>query len=118
MTDITPYLNRLDILQDTAQQIIKDFGISGMEIKFSGNSENAYAELFSQIHPLIEKLQKENFQNFYNLMYRIDISEGQIKKEVGLIKDKPFAEIVTDMILKRELLKVVIRKIYSSGNQL
>ena len=51
-------------------------------------------------------------------MYRIDISEGQIKKEVGLATDKSFAEAVTDLILKRELLKVVIRKSYSAGKQL
>ena len=109
-SDLTPYLNRLDLLNDTADQIIKDFGMVGLEIKFSGNADNAYTELFSQILPLVEKMQKENFQNFYNLMYRIDISETKIKKEVALAKDKSFSEIVTDMILKRELLKVVTRK--------
>ncbi|TAL58042.1 MAG: hypothetical protein EPN85_12510 [Bacteroidetes bacterium] len=114
MTDITPYLNRLDILNETALQIIKDFGINGHEIKFSGNKEGAYQELFSQILPIVEKLQKENFRNFYNLMYRIDISESQIKKAVELAADKSFSEIVTDLTLKRELLKVVTRKKLSS----
>ena len=120
MTDITPYLNRLDILHDTAQQVIKDFGMTGMEIKFSGNAATAYPELFSQILPLIEKIQKENlpagqagFQNFYNLMYRIDISELQIKKAVAESKDRSFSEIVTELILQRELIKVVFRKQYS-----
>lgn len=118
MTDLSPYLNRPDILNDTAQQIIKDFGMQGLEVTFSGNTDNSYAELFSQILPLIEKMQKENFQNFYNLMYRIDISEGQIKKAVQEAKDRSFSEIVTDLILKRELLKVVIRKNYSAGKEL
>ena len=115
MTDITPYLNRLDILNETAQQIIKDFGMQGMEIKFSGSAENTYSELFSQILPLVEKLQKEKFQNFYNLMYGIDISESQIKKAVEDSKDKSFSEIVTDLILKRELLKVVTRRSFSNN---
>ena len=118
MTDIRPYLNRPDILKEMAQQVIKDLAMNGMEIKFSGNPQNAYAELFSQILPCIEKLQKENFQNFYSLMYRIDISEEQIKKEVEGTKDKTFAEIVTDLILKRELLKVVTRKHYSDGKEM
>ena len=113
MIDIVPYLNRLDILKETAQQIIKDFGMVGMEIKFSGSAENAYLELFSQILPLVDKMQKENFQSFYNLMYRIDISEIQIKKAVEDSKDRSFSEVVTDLILKRELLKVVFRKQYS-----
>lgn len=116
--DITLYLNRLDILNDTAKQVIKDFGMVGLAIKFSGNAGSAYAELFSQILPLIEKMQNENFQNFYNLMYRIDISEGQIKKAVQESKDRTFSEVVTDLILKRELLKVVIRRNYSAGKQL
>ena len=113
MTDIASYLNRLDILNETAQQIIKDFGMNQIEIKFSGNARNAYAELFSQIVSFMEKLQKENFQNFYNLMYRIDISETQIKKAVESSKDKSFSEVIADLILKRELLKVVFRKQYS-----
>ena len=116
-SDLTPYLNRLDLLNATADQIIKDFGMVGLEIKFSGNADNAYTELFSQILPLVEKMQKENFQNFYNLMYRIDLSEAKIRKEVALAKDKPFAEIVTDMILKRELQKVLTREFYSQKNK-
>ena len=89
--------------------------MAGMEIKFSGEAGNAYKEFFSQILPLIEKLQKENFQNFYNLMYRIDISESQIKNTVEQAKDKSFSEVVTDLILKRELLKVVTRRSFSNN---
>ena len=59
MTDLTPYLNSLDMLNETTKQIIKDFGLLGMKIKFSGNGDVAYQELFSQILPLIEQLQKE-----------------------------------------------------------
>ena len=111
-TDLSPYLNRLDFLNETANQIIKDFGMSGKEIKFSGNAENAYTELFSQTHPHIEKLLKGNSEKFYNLLYRIDLSETQIKKAVKSALDKSFSEIITDLILKRELLKVVMRKTY------
>ena len=118
MTDLTPYLNSLDMLNETTKQIIKDFGLLGMKIKFSGNGDVAYQELFSQILPLIEQLQKENFQNFYSLMYRIDISENQIKKAFEQAKDKSFSEVVTELVLKRELLKVVTRKNYSAGKEL
>jgi hypothetical protein len=114
MTDITPYLNRLDILRETAEQVIKDFGMNSIKINFSGNPITAYKELSEQILPQIEKLQKENFQNFYNLMYRIDVSEGLIKKAVEESKDRTFAEIVTELVLQRELIKVVFRKQYSS----
>ncbi|MBI4929962.1 MAG: hypothetical protein HY841_04305 [Bacteroidetes bacterium] len=128
MTDLTPYFNRLDILNDTAKQIIKDFGMAGLEIKFSGTADNAYAELFAQILPHIEKMlthknspllrREAGAEAFYNLMYRIDISETQIKKAVEQATDKSFSEVVTDLILKRELLKVITRKNYSAGKEL
>ena len=116
MNNISHYYNRLDILNETAQQIIKDFGMNGIAIPrilSAGNTENAYRELFSQILLIVEKLEKENLQNFYNLMYSIDISEIQIKKAVEDSKDKSFSEVVADLILKRELLKVIFRKQYS-----
>ena len=117
MTNITPYLNRLDLLNETVTQIAKDFNWSGLEIKFSGNAANAYQELFAQIHPQIEKILKERAGKFYELMYRIDISETQLKKAVEQAKDRSFSEVVTDLILKRELLKVVMRKQFSTGKR-
>ena len=114
MTDLKPYLNNVTILLETAKQVSKDFSILGIEITFSENSNNTYLELFHQILPHIEKLQKVNFQNFYNLLYRIDLSEDQIKREMAASVDKTFSEVVTDLILKREMLKVVMRKNYSS----
>ena len=125
MNNISHYYNRLDILNETAQQIIKDFGMNGMEIKFSGNADNAYSELFSQIHSHIDEMLKHTNsplhwrgvggEAFYNLMYRIDISESQIKKAVEESKDKSFSEVVTDLILKRELLKVITRRSFSNN---
>lgn len=111
--DVAPYQNRIDLLRETAQQITKDFGMQGMKITFSGDPENAYVELFSQVVPFIEKMQNEHFGNFYNLMYRIDISEDQIKQAVNAAADRSFSEIVADLILKRELQKVITRKRFS-----
>ena len=113
--DITPYLNRPDLLMETVKQIEKDFGWFDLKIVFSGNTGNAYTELFSQIQPHIEKMLAENTQQFYSLMYRIDLSEQQIKKAVESAKDSSFSEIVTDLILKRELQKIIIRKSFSLG---
>lgn len=111
--DITSYLNRSDILEETARQIIKDFGCVGQKVVFSENTQIAYRELYRQIFSIIEKMFLETPHNFYNLIYRIDINEIQIQKAVEKAKDKPFAEIVTELILKRELQKVLFRKIFS-----
>lgn len=113
-TDLTPYFNKLDIIKDTAAQIIKDFEMFGMEVKFSGNAYNAYEELFDQIEPHIKKMVDSNRQKFLGILYRIDLSDEQIKKAVNSNSTEPFSVIITDLIIKRELQKVVIRNHYKS----
>ncbi len=113
-TDLTPYFNKLDIIKDTAAQIIKDFEMFGMEVKFSGNAYNAYEELFDQVEPHIKKMVDTNRQKFLGILYRIDLSDEQIQKAVNSNSTEPFSLIVTDLIIKRELQKVVIRNHYKS----
>jgi|SRR3954470_3756063 len=112
MFDPAVYINRLDLIKDTANQVIKDFDMFGLEIKFSGNAYNAYEELFDQILPHIDKLLSSNQQKFLGILYRIDISEEQIKKAVNNNLSEPFSHIITDLVIKRELQKVVIRNQY------
>lgn len=111
---LSQYFNRLDLIKDTANQIIKDFEMFGLEIKFSGNAYNAYEELFDQIEPHIDQLISTNQQKFMGILYRIDLSDVQIKKAVQENTSESFSAIVTDLIIKRELQKVVIRKHYKS----
>jgi SPX domain protein involved in polyphosphate accumulation len=112
--DLSAYINRLDLIKDTANQVIKDFDMFGLEIKFSGNTYNAYEELFEQIEPHIKKLITTNQQKFMGILYRIDLSEEQIKKAVKENGSESFSEIITDLVIKRELQKVVIRKQYKA----
>lgn len=107
--DPTTYINRLDLIKDTAHQVIKDFDMFGLEIKFSGNAYNAYEELFEQIEPHIKELITSNQSKFMGILYRIDVSEEQLKKAVQEHTAQSFSEIITDLVIKRELQKVVIR---------
>jgi hypothetical protein len=113
-TDLAPYFNKLDVIKETANQIIKDFDMFGIEIKFSGNAYNAYDELFEQIEPHINKLISSNQQKFMGILYRIDLSDEQIKKALKENNSESFSEILSDLIIKRELQKVVIRNHYKS----
>lgn len=110
--DLAPYINKLELIKDTANQIIKDFDMFGMEVKFSGNPYDAYEELFEQVEPHIKKLIDTNQSKFMGILYRIDVSDEQIKKALNTNGSEAFSEIVTDLIIKRELQKVVIRNHY------
>lgn len=111
--NISQYFNRLDLIQATAAQIIKDFDMFGLEIRFSGSAYNAYDELFGQIEPQIRKLIDTNRSKFMGILYRIDLSDEQVRKAISDNGSEPFSEIITDLIIRRELQKVVIRSHYS-----
>ncbi len=112
--DISPYLNRLEMLQQTADQLIKDFGMFGLEIKFSGNNYNAYEELFNQVEPHIDQMLTNNRQKFMAVLYRIDLSDTQIQQATKENPTDLYSHLITDLILKRELQKVVIRNYYKN----
>jgi len=110
--DITPYLQKPELLQQTAEQLIKDFAMLGMEITFSGITITAYEELFNQVEPFMDKMLTRDRQKLFALLYRIDLSEIQIEKATKQNPSTSFPHLITDLILKRELQKVVIRNHY------
>lgn len=114
-SDLSFYYNRVDIISETANQIIKDFCIYEMEIKFLGNAPNAYQELFMQIHPFISKMLDNNYQKLLQILYRIDVNEKHISDAVQIHSGVELSKIITDLIIKRELQKVVIRNYYNQS---
>lgn len=110
LNSVSEFFNRLDLIKDTANQIIKDFDMFGMEIKFSGNVYEAYEELFDQIEPHIRELIHSNQSKFMGILYRIDMSDVMVNKAVKENASESFSEIITDLIIRRELQKVVIRQ--------
>jgi len=108
-TDLSKYINRLDIILQVSEQVIKDFDMFGLEVKFSGNGYMAYEELFDQVYPHLEKLLHSNQTKFLAILYRIDLSEEQVRKAVNENTSEPFSAVVADLILRRELQKVVLR---------
>jgi len=110
---IQPYLNDVEILNQTAQQIKKELGFFQLEIILVGNKQNAYEELYGQIFPHIKALSSDNYQKLLSLLYRIDISEDQLKNESNKNPNQTFEEIITHLIIKRCLQKVVLRKLFS-----
>ena len=114
---IRPYLNDVEILNQTADQIKKDLGFFQLEIILVGNKQNAYEELYSQIFPHIKTLSATNYEKLLSLLYRVDISEKQINLQQSNPKQlnpKPetFEETITHLIIKRCLQKVVLRKLF------
>jgi hypothetical protein len=116
--DYLRYQRSINLLQDVIAQINKDFRLQGFEVNFSGQGETAYAELSEQLAPVIDYMLEYQPDKFWNLIYGIDLSEAKVK-QILFGKEEVTNAIgqLTDLILKRELQKVVIRYHYS-GKQL
>ena len=114
LSDLTPFQKRMDIIRQTAEQTIKDFDAFGYEISFSNDPEKAYQELQNQILPLIDQLITKNYKKLMSILYRIDVREDLINECVLQSDPSQFAKIITELVLERELKKVIIRNYYKN----
>lgn len=115
-SDIERYERSFDLLQEVVTQLNRDFQLNGFEVEFSGRTESAYQELTRQLVPVIDYMLENQADRFWNLLYSIDLDETKVKDAL-FGKDTNSIQLLTDLILKRELQKVVIRNFYS-GKQL
>ena len=91
------------------EQLNKDFNLANEAIDFPLSSTPN--ELKLQLHEKIYRLIQYKFAEYLNLLYIIDVSEEEIKKQDGsdLLM---LAEQVAFLILKREWQKVWFRNKY------
>jgi hypothetical protein len=111
--DLAKYHNDKETVIKTARQVIKDFDRFGYEIDFPADICYAYDDLFEQLAPLIRELLNLNLSKLYSLLYSIDLNEKTIKKAVAEMADLPLYEVITHLILERELRKVLTREYFS-----
>jgi len=118
MRDLHPekYRHDLEVVRNTAAQVIKDFGLAGVDITFSGNPQTAYSELLSQVLPALRNLYKSQKPAFMSLLYRIDVDERKVRQLIDNETMSTFFEELTNLVIEREFIKVLIRKLYSTRN--
>jgi hypothetical protein len=115
--ELSEYYKKQEYIRQTAAQIIKDFAEFGLEITFSGDTDNAYQELFDQLNNHMEVILAGQFHMLFNMLYRIDLSEQAIMKSEALHPDYSKSEVISDLIIQRELKKVLIRSYFKEqGN--
>lgn len=107
---IAPYRHNLQLIRNTVSQIKKDLSIFDLDIVFSGNEKTAYSELKDQLIILFKDLLNRDTEKVFTLLYRIDVSENKLKQAPVSI---PFEEYIAELVLERELLKVVMRMLNS-----
>lgn len=100
-----------DLLEDTLNQIEKDFGQIELQLRDVELGDDYFYRLCKDLSYTVDALLDKAPDRLFSLMYRIDLPENRISKLLG--SNEP-AMAIAEMILKRELQKVVIRRKYSS----
>ena len=90
----------------------KDFKLDESYFALSHELIISYDQAHVMMRTVIEDLMAKDFTGLLNVLYRIDVSEQQLKKALVEDNDNP-ASIITQMIFDRQLQKVKTRKKYS-----
>ncbi len=112
LSNLDIYYQKVDLLEATAQQIVKDFAMVGHDITITGNPSKAYRELYDQVEKIIYQMITKDFHQLMNILYRIDIDEQQLKMHLASTHEDS-SELLAKLVIDRELKKVIIRWYYS-----
>lgn len=102
---------QLDLYVMLIDQLNKDFALANVDLQFAPDVLPSSLKLL--LHEKIYKLIQEQFIQYLNLLYIIDVSEEKIR---GLDGNDvlELSENVTFLILRREWQKVYYRSQFSS----
>lgn len=99
-------------LNETILQLEKDFLMIGIHFDIE-HPVSTYKDIFSFTFHLIEALNQHDPKKILNLLFRIDLSEEKVKKEMQNTS-LSFSEMLSEMIVKREIHKVTVKNYYSN----
>lgn len=71
-----------------------------------------YEELRERVSQIVSILLDEDFEKLLLILYRIDVSEVEVKKTLAIGNPGEIASNLADLILEREMKKVETRKKY------
>ena len=102
-----------ELLIETTFQLEKDFLNIGVNFDIQKPVQD-YKQLFSFVSTLVCTLNEQAPKRILNLLYRIDLSEEKVQSEMQ-ISTLTFSELLAELIVKRELQKVIMKNYYNSN---
>lgn len=110
--NVSGFFTEAEIVQETAEQIMKDFGMFGVEITFSGDTSQAYYELHNQLIDQISILLERNYELLLSVLYQVDITDREIAKATRELPHYNQIEIIAHQVIVRDLKKVLLRRYF------
>lgn len=117
LPNLTNQLSSKELFDNFKKQLVKDFDQSNFPSDFVEMLEPDYSSIHKKIALKLQRNEKKSDFNLMNLLYRIDISETQLKKYLTEDKDGNHFNVIAELIIKRVLQKVVIKRYYKDNEQ-
>ncbi|WP_422858929.1 hypothetical protein ACOKFD_16505 [Flagellimonas sp. S174] len=98
---------RSELYEKLVAQLKKDFELANIRLNISDNPSPE--KLKTELHEKVYRLILEQFPEYLNLLYIVDVSEDKVR-EIETTDVVDMAEAVSFLILKREWMKVSLRR--------
>lgn len=108
LPDINTGISKPELFEKFKLQLQKDLEYCGLNGQFVKGLIPDYQLIVVTICTELETIAKISGK-LSELLYRIDISEAQIKK-ASAVTSNSFHEVVAELIVKRELQKIIIKE--------
>lgn len=105
-------LEKPSLFDKFKRQTYKDFELSGVLEYLPNMTDHHFNYLKNEFYQSILKLELSHALK--NLLYRIDLTESQIKKTCVNNPNSSLQEVLAELMIKRILQKVVLKELYSN----
>lgn len=106
-------LGKENIFELFKLQVQKDFEGAGLEGDFAAGLPFGYEPLLNTLTAKLAPFLQKNSNKLMSLLYRIDISQEQIRKYRSRNPQLAFEATLAELIIKRTLQKVILKKSFS-----
>lgn len=115
LQNIEDYTKDLAWMLKALEQLEKEFQIENWTFRQPIHPETAFDEVCTQLQPKLKAMIEQRGEHYCKqLLYTIDISEHQLAKAASMEMHAEFSEMLTKLIVRRCLQKVLIRNYYKS----
>lgn len=108
-------LNSRELFETFKQQLKKDFSECGCESDFIDALTSEFDTIKQSLIAVLKAHEKKAGFNIQQLLYRVDINEKQLSKSLQENKEEEYLNVVSELIIKRILQKVVLKKHFSNN---
>jgi len=117
MQDLPTIKNQLssnELFEAFKMQLVRDFQQSNFPVDFVKDLEPDYTTIHARIVSELQYSEQRADFNIMHLLYRIDISEAQLKRYLSEAKNEQYFNVIAELIIKRVLQKVVVKQYYKN----